>query len=300
MSARYRWSNVLVLAAVLAGVVGCSSAQTTQHYIVDDARIAADVQSRIATDPALNTGNIGVTSNDGVVYLTGTVPSADRLARATELAREVRGVRSVVNNMVVAGAPPRVAIVPAVPAPAPVVVPPSPAPAPVVVPPAHIVPGQQPLDVTGVVAQYDPQNGIVTFQDGLAVRMTADSRVAGPAGATMLQPGTRVTLVNVQAISYQPPGSGTWRIATVSQVDAPNGLIFLTDGTAVRVGPSTQLRSGTQIITLAQLRPGSQVAISVPPTAPPPSPTVYGSALPRQTTVVPLETPEVRIFVVPR
>jgi BON domain len=289
MSARYRWGNVLVLAAVLAGVVGCSSAQTTQHHIVDDARIAADVQSRIATDPALNAGNIGVTSNDGVVYLTGTVPSADRLARATELAREVRGVRSVVNNMVVAGAPPRVVTVPAVPAPAPVVV-----------PPAHIVPGQQPLDVTGVVAQYDPQNGIVTFQDGLAVRMTADSRVAGPAGATMLQPGTRVTLLNVQAISYQPPGSGTWRIATVSQVDAPNGLIFLTDGTAVRVGPSTQLRSGTQIITLAQLRPGSQVAISVPPTAPPPSPTVYGSALPRQTTVVPLETPEVRIFVVPR
>lgn len=300
MLAQYRWGYALMLVAVLIGVVGCASTTTTPvtAEYVDDARIAADVSAKLVADPTLNASRVHVTSSNGVVYLAGSVPTSDRLSRASDLARQVHGVRSVVNNMVVASAPATIATVPA--PPARVVVSPAPT--------INIVSGHPPVDATGVIAHYDPQSGILTLQDGRMFRITSEA-LGSPSTAAALQPGAQIMLRNVYPVSYQPttvPVSGSWRLGTVSQVDAANRLVFLTDGTVVHVAPSTTLRSGTQTITLAQLQPGSQLAISLPTTTavtvtptPAPGATVYsGSALPRQ--VVPLETPEVRIFVVPR
>jgi hypothetical protein len=294
MLTQYRVAWALMAVAVLLGTAGCATtattARTTGEY-VDDARIAADVRTKLLTDPTLNGSSIAVTSSDGVVYLSGTAPSSNSQTRATQLAREVAGVRSVVNNMVVATSPPAVATATA-----------APPPKAVVAPPVNIVTGQPAIDATGVVAQYDPQTGIIIFQDGRMVRVTTESAVGAPASVVALQPGTQVMLRNVQPVGYQPtmvPAPGSWRMATVSHVDTTNSLIFLTDGSVVHAGPSTVLRSGTQPITLAQLQPGSQIAISVPATvAATPAP-MTGSALPRQ-TVVPQETPEIRIFTVPR
>jgi hypothetical protein len=307
MLAQFRLSYTLIVVAVLIGAVGCASTMTarTSGEYIDDARIATDVSSKLATDPALNATRIGVTSTNGIVYLSGAVPSSDRLARATHLARQVPGVQSVVNNMVVSAPPIRTTVT-------------APPTAQVVAsPPVNIASGQPAIDATGIVTRYDPQSGIVTFQDGRMVRVTTGSAVAGPAGVVAFQPGTQVILRNVQPVGYQPttvPASGSWRMGTVTFVDAANGLIYLHDGSVVRVGPSTMLRSGAQPITLAQLQQGSQIAISVPTTtvtesttttvtvtpAPATGATITsGSALPRQ-TVVPLETPEVRIFVLPR
>ena len=309
MSRRYRVIHLMLAVAVLAGLAGCANtAARTAHSSYSDAMIADDVNSRLTSDTTLQAGNVGVTSQSGVVYLTGTVPSSDRLTRATELAYGARGVRSVLNNMVVAvpAAPIPVAVVPP---PAPVVVPaPAAVPAPVVVaPPVNVLTSHPRIDISGMVASYDPQNGVVTFQDGRMVRLMPDSVVSGAAGTAPLQPGAYAQLHSVQPLAYQQPAATTvstvWRMGTVSYVDTSNNLIFLTDGTAIRVAPGTALRSGNQMVPLASIAPGSQIAVSVPttsaaPQAPPT--TVYsGSALPRQ-TVIPQDTTEVRIFVVPR
>src|SRR5207237_9163912 len=134
---------------------------------------------------------LAVTSNNGIVYLTGTVPSADRLTRATQLARGVSGVRSVVNNMMVASAPPVIAIVP------PGVVP----------PPTGVAPGQPPIDASGVVAQFDPQTNTITFQDGRMVRLGSGATVWGPANVSALQPGASVLVRNQQHMRYRPGSS---------------------------------------------------------------------------------------------
>lgn len=159
------------------------------------------------------------------------------------------------------------------------------------------------VDASGTVARYDPATGMLTFQDGRTVRVTSGSGVWGPASLTALQPGTHVLVQNAEPVGPLPtaaqPGIASWRVATVNRVDHANGLIFLNDGTAVHVGPSTVLQSGNQRITLAEVQPGARVAIAIPATAAPvtsgaTAPAV--SALPRQ-TVVPLETPVVQIIV---
>ena len=52
-----------------------------------------------------NLTRLGVLSNNGTVYLSGTVESADQGAQAETLARGVRGVKRVVNTLQVRSAP---------------------------------------------------------------------------------------------------------------------------------------------------------------------------------------------------
>jgi osmotically-inducible protein OsmY len=42
---------------------------------------------------------IDVDTNQGVVALNGTVPSPEMRTRAEQIAREVKGVRDVINNL---------------------------------------------------------------------------------------------------------------------------------------------------------------------------------------------------------
>lgn len=68
---------------------------------LDDAGITAKVSSGLATDKDLSAIKINVDTKDGVVTLNGPAPSADAKARATEIARNVKGVTSVDNKLVV-------------------------------------------------------------------------------------------------------------------------------------------------------------------------------------------------------
>ncbi|HET7362319.1 MAG TPA: BON domain-containing protein [Burkholderiales bacterium] len=65
-----------------------------------DAALTAKVKTAIASATGLgNAVNINVQTNRGVVQLNGFVESQDKIERATEVAREVDGVRSVENNL---------------------------------------------------------------------------------------------------------------------------------------------------------------------------------------------------------
>src|SRR5262245_3219605 len=72
---------------------------------VSDAAITGKVKTALAADVGLKTvTGINVdTDNDGVVTLKGKVETADQKKRAGEVAKKVGGVKSVKNQLTVAG-----------------------------------------------------------------------------------------------------------------------------------------------------------------------------------------------------
>lgn len=68
---------------------------------VDDASITAKVNAELAKDKDLSAIRIDVDTKDGVVTLSGPTPSATARERASEIARNVKGVTSVNNQLTV-------------------------------------------------------------------------------------------------------------------------------------------------------------------------------------------------------
>ena len=91
-----------VLSAFLAvSVVGCAStskSEGTGEY-VDDAVLTTKVKAAIFNEPGLKSTEINVETYKGVVQLSGFVNSQADINKAVEVARSVKGVVSVKNNM---------------------------------------------------------------------------------------------------------------------------------------------------------------------------------------------------------
>jgi osmotically-inducible protein OsmY len=80
---------------ILAGIIlvaGLTLAQSDDH-IYDQVRL------RLAADPAVNGGALQVEVKDGLVTLRGMVKNAKARDKAEKLARKVKGVKSVVNEL---------------------------------------------------------------------------------------------------------------------------------------------------------------------------------------------------------
>ncbi len=85
---------LMVSAGVLMalGLVACG---------VDDAAVTASVKAALAADAGLSTVTIGVDTQKGAVTLSGMVDSDALKAKAEEIAKGVKGVKSVTNNLTV-------------------------------------------------------------------------------------------------------------------------------------------------------------------------------------------------------
>jgi osmotically-inducible protein OsmY len=85
-------------------LVGCAATTgKTVGQTVDDASITAAVKTKLAAEKVSTLTKIDVDTNRGTVYLTGNVDSAAMKQRAADLARQVKGVKEVVNNLRVQG-----------------------------------------------------------------------------------------------------------------------------------------------------------------------------------------------------
>lgn len=71
---------------------------------IDDAGITAKVKSSMLADDQVKGLQINVDTSNGTVTLTGSAQTAAEKQRAEQLATGVEGVRSVQNNITVAGA----------------------------------------------------------------------------------------------------------------------------------------------------------------------------------------------------
>ena len=89
-----------VTLAVLFFMSGCQALTgATLGENIDDGSITTSVKTKLASDKLVTLTRVGVETNNGVVYLTGEVETADQRSRIGSLASEVKGVKKVVNNL---------------------------------------------------------------------------------------------------------------------------------------------------------------------------------------------------------
>jgi osmotically-inducible protein OsmY len=93
----------LVLIMLIATFAACAATRTqesTGEY-VDDSVITTKVKSLLAEDDFLKSFQISVESFKGMVQLSGFVNSQKAVDKAAEIARSVKGVKSIKNNLIV-------------------------------------------------------------------------------------------------------------------------------------------------------------------------------------------------------
>ena len=93
--------SAILLAVSLGTVAGCASTSTQQGTaeFVDDAVITTKVKAAILEDPLTKVLEIKVKTFKGEVQLSGFVSSREAANRAVELARGVKGVTAVKDDM---------------------------------------------------------------------------------------------------------------------------------------------------------------------------------------------------------
>lgn len=90
----------LLLATSLSSCTLITGRETTTEY-ADDVSLTADVKTEIYKEPSLKMFQISVETFKGTVQLSGFVDSIQQRQKAGEVARRVKGVKSVRNNLVV-------------------------------------------------------------------------------------------------------------------------------------------------------------------------------------------------------
>lgn len=91
---------LLVLVATFGACASTRTHESTGEY-VDDSTITTKVKALLAEDDFLKSFQIGVETYKGTVQLSGFVNTQDAVAKAGEITRSVKGVKSVKNNLIV-------------------------------------------------------------------------------------------------------------------------------------------------------------------------------------------------------
>jgi osmotically-inducible protein OsmY len=95
--------HCLLIFMLIVGFAACASTskqESTGQY-VDDSVITTKVKSLLAEDNFLKSFQISVETYKGVVQLSGFVDSPPTVDKAIQIAKNVNGVRSVKNSLVI-------------------------------------------------------------------------------------------------------------------------------------------------------------------------------------------------------
>lgn len=91
-------ASILLLGAMLAQPI---VAADQKKPVNSDNRISDQVRMRLATDADVKGGALDVTVKDGVVTMKGRVDTDKGKTKATKLAKKVKGVKEVDNELTV-------------------------------------------------------------------------------------------------------------------------------------------------------------------------------------------------------
>ena len=95
---RFHAFFLTILLALLVGCAATPNQEGTGEYF-DDAVLTTKVKAAILNESSLKSAEINVETFKGVVQLSGFVSSRADINKAVELARDVKGVTSVKNDM---------------------------------------------------------------------------------------------------------------------------------------------------------------------------------------------------------
>jgi hyperosmotically inducible protein len=86
--------------ALLFFMTGCQAMTgQTMGETIDDSYITGAVKTQLASDKMVSLTRVEVETNNGIVYLTGQVQTAEQRSHIGSLASQVKGVKQVVNNL---------------------------------------------------------------------------------------------------------------------------------------------------------------------------------------------------------
>jgi len=92
--------RLAVTLAVLFFMTGCQAMTgQTMGESIDDSYITSSVKTQLASDKMVSLTRVEVETNNGVVYLTGQVQTAEQRSHIGSLTSQVKGVKRVVNNL---------------------------------------------------------------------------------------------------------------------------------------------------------------------------------------------------------
>lgn len=102
---RNRTAVLFAVVAMLSVALGaCRSTQPAKVQF-DDSAITTSVKAAYIADDLVKALEVDVTTNEGIVMLTGRVDTRAESARAEKIARETNGVKGVRNMIKVGPAP---------------------------------------------------------------------------------------------------------------------------------------------------------------------------------------------------
>ena len=105
MTRQLRHLRLLLIAmAGMVALAACSSSSAphrTAGETVDDATITTEVKAKLAAEKISTLAKVDVDTKLRTVYLNGVVDSENTRLRAESIARNVKGVNAVVNNLTV-------------------------------------------------------------------------------------------------------------------------------------------------------------------------------------------------------
>jgi hyperosmotically inducible protein len=96
--------GLMIAMFTLVGACSATRTQESAGEVIDDSTLTAKVKTALIADPVTKAHEINVETYRGVVQLGGFVDSAEQKARATEVAKNISGVKEVRNDLKVSEA----------------------------------------------------------------------------------------------------------------------------------------------------------------------------------------------------
>jgi osmotically-inducible protein OsmY len=103
MKKSYIVIRFLVVLMMIVAFMACASTtkQSSTGEYLDDSVITSKIKTQLATDDFLKSFQISVETYQGTVQLSGFVNSQNAVDKAGQIARGVKGVKSVKNDLIV-------------------------------------------------------------------------------------------------------------------------------------------------------------------------------------------------------
>jgi hyperosmotically inducible protein len=89
-----------LLTSLVLALAGCAGTNESPGEYIDDVALTARVKAAFVADRVVSALNIRVDSAKGHVHLSGVARNSEEMRQAEAVARQVRGVRSVRNDIV--------------------------------------------------------------------------------------------------------------------------------------------------------------------------------------------------------
>lgn len=95
----YFTAAIFAFFVLLAGCTTSSSKEKSTGEYIDDAVITTKVKAAFVADDDLKASEIQVETYKGIVQLSGFVAEASDVSKATKVAKDINGVKSVKNDI---------------------------------------------------------------------------------------------------------------------------------------------------------------------------------------------------------